>query len=256
MSQPPGAFIVFDTPVRLRSSRIAHAFRERYPGVPAPEVPEGATDIPMMQFAGVMLALMQFDARIPDGWQSTAKGATAHWPQAEAVFGRHRAHVMIHTMGADETNRLHVAQTVSAAIGAILETHPESSGVLWDLSVAHSRDLFSELSRWAFSPYPDFPTALWVSIHPFRTEGDRIGAVTQGLSKFFGREIELLGATSQFKAIVSTARRLSTYLVQGDLPMRDGDTFGESASERILVQFRISDRFAGLPIIAATLPRP
>jgi hypothetical protein len=256
MSKSPGAFIVFDTPVRLRSSRIAHAFRERYPGVPAPQVAEGATDIPMLQFAGVMLAFIQLDARIPDGWQPTAKGATVHWPEAEAVFGRHHAHVMVSTMGADGTNRLHVAQTVSAAIGAILETHPESSGVLWDLSVAHSRDLFGELSRWAFSPYPDFPTALWVSIHPFRTDGDQIGAVTQGLSKFVGREIELLGSTSQFKAIVSTARRFSTYLVQGDKPVKDGDTFGETASERILVQFRNSERFGGLPIFAATLPVP
>jgi hypothetical protein len=128
--------------------------------------------------------------------------------------------------------------------------------VLWDLSVAHSRDLFSELSRWAFSPYPDFPSALWVSIHPFRTDGDQIGAITQGLTKFVGREIELLGSPSQFKTIVSTARQFSTYLIQGDVPMKDGDTFGESESERILVQFRNSERFGGLPIIAATLPGP
>jgi hypothetical protein len=254
MSKSPGAFIAFDTPVRLRSSRIAHEFRERYPGVPGPQVADGANDIPLMKFAGVELALIQLDVPVPANWQPIAKGASAHWPEAEAVFGRHRAHVMVATMGADGTNRLHVAQAVSSAIGAILETHPESSGVLWDQSVIHSRDLFGELSRWAFSPYPDFPTALWVSIHPFRTDGDRIGAITRGLSKFVGREIELLGSPSQFKAIVSTARRFSTYLVQGDKPVKDGDTFGENESERILVQFGNSDRFGGLPIIAATLP--
>ncbi len=254
MSNPPGAFIIFDTPVRLRSFRIAQAFRERYPGVPAPEVAEGATDIPLMKFAGIEVVLFQFDVLIPAGWQPIARRAAAHWPQAEAAFGRHRAHVMVQTMGADATDRLHVAQTVSAAIGTILETHPESSGVLWDMSVAHSRDLFSELSRWAFAPYPDFPTELWVSIHRFRTEDDRVGAVTQGLSSFVGREIELLGAPSQFKAIVSMVRRLSVYLIQGQSPMKDGDTFGESASDRIQVQFKISERFAGLPIIAATLP--
>ena len=256
MTKAPGAFIVFDTPVRLRSWRIAQEFRERFPGVPGPEVAEGASDIPLMKFAGIELALIQLDVEVPADWKPIARSAAAHWPEAVAVFGRHRAHVMIHAMGADGTNRLHVAQAISAAIGAILETHPESSAVLWDQSVIHSRDLFGELSRWAFSPYPDFPTALWVSIHPFRTEGDGdgVGAITRGLSPFVGREIELMGSFSQLKAIISATRRFSTYLVQGEKAMKDGDTFGANESERIQVKFENSRRFNGLPVMTATLP--
>jgi hypothetical protein len=120
--------------------------------------------------------------------------------------------------------------------------------------VANSSQVFAELSRLAFAPHPDFPTALWVSIHPFRDSASRVGVVTTGLKDFIGREIELDGPAAQLEFVLTTARGLVAYLLQDGVTMRDGDTIGESASERIPVRLLDSRRFQGLPVYSASLP--
>jgi hypothetical protein len=254
VAKNPSAFIVLDTAANVRAGALSRALVERYPGTPI-VVPPGdeETSANLVILSGVMVALLQIDARLPDGWQSAAKQAAVHWPEAETAFNRHRAHVVVSVMGGDN-DRLHAARIITAVAGTITAIQPQSSGVLWDLAVAHSSRLFADLSLWAFSPYPDFPTALWVGIHPFRAQGSQAGVITHGLSKFIGREIELEGPVSPFKSLVGTARGLAAYLLRGDPAIRDGDTFGESEAERIQVHFKVSHRFAGLPIIAAALP--
>jgi Domain of unknown function (DUF4261) len=75
-----------------------------------------------------------------------------------------------------------------------------------------------------------------------------------GLRSFVGREIELEGQASQLKSVLLAARGLAAYLLMSAAPLRDGDTIGASEDERIKVQLKDSDRFGGLPIIAAVMP--
>jgi uncharacterized protein DUF4261 len=251
----PSAFVLFDASTKLHTSAILRALSERHPDQPIVNFSgDGAdTSSTLLTVAGVTVVLMQFDARLPEGWQPAAKRAIVHWPEAEAAFGRHRAHISVAVMGEDN-DRLRVARVVTAVVGALAATHPQSSAVLWDLAVANSSSVFAEFSHSAFAPYPDFPSGLWVSTQPFRDQGAKIGAVTIGLRNFTGREIELEGLASQLKSILITARGLVNYLLQDSAAIRDGDTIGASATEQIQVHFKDSDRFGGLPIIAATMP--
>lgn len=156
-------------------------------------------------------------------------------------------------MGESES-RLQRARVTTAVVGAVVATHPLCSGVLWDLTVANSSEVVADLSRLAFAPYPDFPSALWVSMHPFQDPGSsRVGVVTMGLRSFIGREIEMDGQATRFKDVLTTVRGLATYLMQDGVKINDGDTIGGSATERITVRFLESRRFQGLPVIAASL---
>ena len=112
---------------------------------------------------------------------------------------------------------------------------------------------FSNRASQALTPYPDYPSALWVSLQPFRdTEPSRIGVVTCRLMKFVGREIELEAAGSQLTSLLGTARGLMTYLLQPGITVRDGDTI--SVAERIRLRVVESQRFNGLPVFSARLP--
>jgi hypothetical protein len=75
-----------------------------------------------------------------------------------------------------------------------------------------------------------------------------------GLNRFAGRELELEAPASQLERLLIMTQRLVVYLMQHGANVHDGDTFGESANERITLHFRDSLRFNGLPIIAAELP--
>jgi Domain of unknown function (DUF4261) len=253
MANNPSALIVLDAAANVGAGALSRALNERYPSTPIAVPGDEQTSANLVLLSGVMVALLQIDVRLPDGWQSPAKQAVVHWPEAETAFNRHRAHIVVSVVGGDH-DRLHAARIITAVDGTIMAIQPRSSGVLWDLAVGHSSQVFADLSLWAFAPYPDFPTALWVSLHPFRAEGSQAGVITHGLSRFIGREIELEGPASQFKSMVGMVRGLATYLLRGDPAIRDGDTFGESEAERIRVHFKVSHRFAGLPIIAAALP--
>jgi len=88
----------------------------------------------------------------------------------------------------------------------------------------------------------------------FRDSASRVGVVTMGLKDFIGREIELEGPASQLKSVLTTASDLVAYLLQDGIRVRDGDTIGASATERIPVRLLDSRRFQGLPVFAASLP--
>jgi uncharacterized protein DUF4261 len=252
----PSVYISLDEPISLDQTRVADALVAQHPGTPIgmPDLDSsGGKSAMVLSLAGFLVAVMQFDVPLPDGWQMAARRAAIHWPDAETTFRRHRAHYRVSVMGESE-NRLQASQVITALVGAIVATHRSCSGVLWDLTVANSSQVASEFSRSAFAPYPDFPTGLWVGTHPFRDRGaPRIGVVTSGLRSFIGREVELEAPASQLKSALTTVRALVAYLLQQDRRLLDGDTIGATADERIPVRLRDSRHFKGLPVIAASL---
>lgn len=250
----PSAFILLEEPIALHASKISEALRARYPeqviAGQSPDTDEDTKAI-VLSFAGMVVAIMAMDFALPEGGQS-AVDAKLHWPEAETVFSRHRAHIIVAVMG-ERSSPLQVAQVTTAVVGAVIATHPPCSGVLWALTVANSSQVAAELSSSAFAPYPDYPSALWISMRPFRDQA-RVGVVTMGLQNFVGREIELEGSAAQFEDVLHTAQGLVAYLLQDGVEVKDHDTIGASEHERILLRFLESQRFKGLPVIAASLP--
>ena len=249
----PAAFVLLDEPTKLDTSRIRKSLTARHPGVPV-SIPEdrGPVAAIVLKCADSVVAVMDIAAPLPDGWQQVAHRAATHWPEAAATCARHRAHLVVSVMGESE-DRVQTARVVTAVVGAIVATHASCSAVLLNW-VANSSQTFAELSRSAFAPYPDLPTALWISMHPFRDSASRVGVVTMGLKNFVGREVELEGPASQLKSVLATARGLLAYLLQSGTIVRDGDTIGVSTAERIPVHLLDSERFKGLPVFAASLP--
>jgi hypothetical protein len=249
----PTAFVLLDGPIRLDASRIRESLTARHPGVPVSVQNDSdpASSIEL-NCAGSAVVVMERAVRLPDGWQQVAHRAAMHWPDAEATCARHRAHLVVFAIGESE-NRLQIARVVTAVVGALVATNSPCSAVLLNW-VANSSQTFAELSCSAFAPYPDFPSALWVSMHPFRDSPSRVVVLTMGLKGFIGREIELEGPAAQLELVLTTAHGLVAYLLQDGVTMHDGDTIGESATERIPVRLLDSRRFQGLPVFAASLP--
>jgi hypothetical protein len=254
--QPPGVHLLLGERENLDMSHVSKILATRHPGAPSaiPDSEPGRSTAQVFNFAGSVFALMQFDLRLPDGWQAAASRASMHWRDAHAKFERHRGHLNLSVMG-EPHDRLQAARALTAVAGALIESCPSCSGVLWDLTVANSSEEFSNRARQALAPYPDYPSALWVSLQPFRDpEPSRIGVVTCGLMKFVGREIELEGTGAQLTSLLGTARGLVTYLLQPGITVRDGDTIGHSAAEHIQLRVIESQRFKGLPVFSARLP--
>jgi Domain of unknown function (DUF4261) len=250
----PNAFVILDEAASVDAARFSESLTARHPNVPLVMPGGDGKGAIVLNFAGSLVAVMQVQAPLPDGWQIAARRAAMYWPDADIAFARHRAHMIVSVMG-ESRDHLQTARIITAVTGALAAAHPVCSGILWAGEVANSSGTFVALSQRAFAPYPDFPSALWIATLPFQDPGTSVvGAVTVGLGRFVGREIEIAGARSQLEEILATARGLADLLLQPGVELKDGDTISESANERITVRLTDSPRFRGIAVFAIRLP--
>jgi len=253
--EKPGAHILLDRPIALNEEKISAALAERYRDIPV-MVGGDETGV-LLNFSGVMVLVSYFDAPLPPLWEAAIERAKRlRWPEADEVFGRHEAHIMISVVHGDEFSRLRLARAVSAAVGAIIDGHPECSALLWDKTVLTPADEAEELSRSAFDP-DDMPGPLWVDLDPFEDERTSTsGIVTMGLRHFIGREIEMEGRHDDWDVLQMTIGGMIYYVLQEGVEIKDGETFSNEdyGDVKVPMNFRISTRYEDLPIIAISLP--
>ena len=253
MSSSLLSFILLDDPATPDMSAVTKVLRARHPELTTETLGDGAAQAqansPLIRCGNALVAVMSMPAPIPHDQGLWARAATT-WPESKAVAARHRGHLIVSMLGRSE-QPLVAARGTTAVIGALIATMPEACGVVWAGRVARPAELWLETSRDAFAPYPDYPFRLWLDILPFRS-GAKIGAVTMGLSAFVDREIEFVTAKLTLSALFDKVAGLSAYLIEHGSVVKDGDTIGASASERIQVRYTNSDAFGGLPVFYCT----
>jgi Domain of unknown function (DUF4261) len=253
----PGAHILLDAPTSLSGTRISDALATRYPEVPV--VVGGSDAGVLLNFSGLMVLVSYFDVPLPPLWPSEiARAKRVRWPEADTTFERHKAHIMISVVLGDESSRVRLARAVSAAIGAVIDSHPACTAVLWDKTVLHSAEDAAELSAPAFDD-DLFSGPLWIDLDPFEDETtSTVGVITVGLRNFIGREIEMEGRDEDWDLLQQTAGNLALYFLEDGVEVEDGETFSNPDYEdvRIPMHFRESQRYEDVPIIAITLPPP
>jgi hypothetical protein len=155
----------------------------------------------------------------------------------------------------EQSDFLRGVRVLTAIAGTIAVLYPDQVlAGFWGANILNAGKIWADLSVASFAIYPNLPISLWVTQLPFSDEkSGGLGVLTQGLSRFIGRELELTAPGRDLKRLLDRAFGLTTYLVQIGPILKDGSTFGISETERFAVSLQISARFAGLPVIAATL---
>lgn len=250
MSNSLLALVLLSDPAIPDMAAVAKALRARHPEMTPQVADDGSTqqpqaDSPLIRCGNELVAVMSMPAPVPQDAGLWARTATT-WPESKAVAARHRGHLIVSTLGQSK-QPLVAARVTTAIIGALIATMPECCGVVWAGRVARPADLWLEMSRDSFAPYPDYPFRLWVDILPFRS-GAKIGALTMGLSAFVGREIKFVTGKLTLSALYDKVAGLAAYLIEHGNVVKDGDTIGASASEHIQVRYENSDVFGGLPV--------
>lgn len=250
MSNSLLALVLLNKPVTPDMSAVAKVLHVRHPELAtetaaSEEEQPSQANSPLIRCGNEFVAVMSMPAPIPQDPGLWARAART-WPESEAVATNHQGHIIVSLLGKSE-RPLIAARLTTAVIGALIATVPECCGVVWASRVARAADLWLEASRWSLAPYPDYPFRLWVDILPFRS-GAKIGAITMSLSAFVGREIEFVTGKLALPALFEKVAGLSVYLIEHGNVVKDGDTIGASASERIAVRYKNSDVFGGLPV--------
>jgi hypothetical protein len=243
----PIAFVLLENAVTPNTRELVDAMRQRHPNL-AWDVAGGAAtpnDSPLIRCGKQIVAIMSIRSPLPHDEGLWTRAAML-WPEGRQLAGRHRAHLIVSTMGTNE-NKVDGARVTTAVVGGLIAITRGCSAVVWQAKVARSAQTWLDMSRRAFRPFPDYPFTLWVDIVPFPC-GQTIGAITVGLSSFLDREIEFQMDGMDRSAVINRVSGLAVYLMEHGAVIKDGDTMGVSESDRIKAHYRTS-RFTGAPVI-------
>jgi len=250
------AYVLLDAVHAIDAASVIAALHTRHAGVSSEVMTGSAGAKPAgsavtLRCDGEVILVMTMPMPLPkQEWHLPSLRASASWPEAPSVFAGHGAHLVVSTL-TESADRLHSARRIAAVVGALITVIPGCRAVLWESLVAHAPETWKAMSNDAFAPYPVFPYPLWVSLHPFQ-DGGKVGVISFGLSSFVGRELELEPQTLAPEEAASKAAGLAVYLLQHGPALKDGDTFGATAAERIRVRHVQSKRVPGLAVLHAT----
>lgn len=228
----------------LLAPAIEKELRELWPS--APEFDKGsdfdadASDSDVIGFStdDVHIFFAPMPAPIPSDDIEAVLEATYLWPDAEQELRGHTSHVIVTVMTElPDIERLRILTVATAALVATCEQAP---GVFWcDAFMFVSGELFIEFAK---AVMPDtIPLLLWVNFRVGEGPPGKTVGCTKGLQSLGHMELETINSPEPFDELRDRLIGLADYLLENGPVIRDGDTVGESANERIKVVYSDSE---------------
>lgn len=242
MTMPPAAdkFAISMIPLganpRISPTAIKTDLSTTWPDMP-PLGPTEKNEEHMVSFdvgtgAHVILTLMPG----PIPW-SDLEGPCATsvlWKNAAEVLKPHKAHVLVTIMFEDDRSPVEKSKLLTQVTAAILETCEAALGVYWcNATLVIQRELFRQFAVKILPHGP--PIQMWIDFRVGVNDKGRTAGFTTGLAALGQMELETDNSPEPPGELRQRFEGLVYYLLENGPVIRDGDTIGEDANERIKV---------------------
>lgn len=156
------------------------------------------------------------------------------WPEAAEKVRAHKKHLIVTVLS--EESPLDRARLLTQVVAAIVGTCPAALGVYWgDATLVISSPVFREF---AINVLPEGPPIhVWVDLRAGKNKNGRTSGFTTGLKALGLMEFETSTAGESPGDLRERFVALASYLLENGPVIRDGDTVGEDANERIRVVY-------------------
>ena len=157
------------------------------------------------------------------------------WPEAAQMLRDHTNHLIVVR---DDTEPIAARLKLTSIIAALC-SFPECIGIYWgEGGMVHSPKGFVTQSR--LMSRQSLPLTLWIDFRGNRNPDGTATLFTQGLTSFGLMEIEVLNSTTAGSVLLDQAFNIAHYLLDRGSVLKDGDTIGLSAEEKIKVRLQPS----------------
>jgi hypothetical protein len=220
----------------LDASHVLKALAESWKELPAATAIESREDTLSFRIADVDVVIGVMPAPVP--W-SDLEGPCATsilWPNAAATLKAHRAHFIVTVRG--ELPPVGLATWLTRVTAAVLMSTPAALGVFWtNAALLIPGALFRDFATDILPHGP--PLTIWVDFRVGWVDASKTRSVgfTQGLGELGLMELETEAATESPTELRQRFEAIAGYLLTNGPVIKDGDTLGESAAERILVRY-------------------
>jgi hypothetical protein len=184
---------------------------------------------------GDLIFGMEMDFPYPDSLQHLTP-FTYWWPNALGDIARHKHHVIV-SCAWGKHSRLHAHMRHLVLVRQLIEQLPVI-GVLWGSCLVQT-DVFK--GEFANAMRGGFPFSLWVLTQFSKQPNGNILISTLGMRDFGQMEIET-ESSLPLDQTVDRVRKFGSYVLGTGAVVKDGDTIGLSADEKIKVRHSRSFR--------------
>lgn len=192
------------------------------------------------------VALM--DAPIPSDELDYPCNTALGWPRACAELGKSKAHLIVSVEGGSHSAaERHPRATMLAQ--ACLDATNGLGVYLGDADTVWSPVAF-RTGALAMTP-DDPPYVLWMGLKGSKDEGNTVSVITSGLPSFGLMNVEVQRSHKNISDVFSFVGDIALYMLKSGDVIKDGDTIGSTAEEKIKVTHSPSITGSGETIFLA-----
>lgn len=227
------AMVALDRARPLPEGALLAFLQDHWKELPRAKEVRHEGDTLSFELDGAIVTLTLMRTPIPWGDLERPARAAWHWPEASERLRAHEAHVIAAVLapGMDRLGAMLLLTRVVAAVAATTD----SCGVYWGEGpvVNAPADFIEEAQR---TSREQLPLYLWLAFHLERHPDGTFTLHTSGLRTFALMELELVAAREKASTLVDRAFNFAHYLLDHGPVLKDGDTIGLSAQERLRVR--------------------
>lgn len=188
-------------------------------------------DVVYVTADGFLIIIGLMPAAIPNGEAEYYAKANYMWKEAERVVARHGAHLLVTVMGAgDMLDRARLYVKVTAAL-----LGQEQALALYSEGAVYQPEMFCDCAGAIEDGSLPILNLVWFGLYG---DGKKSGVYTYGLRRFGKEEIEVYVPSD--KADLNYIRNflvsVTAYILEEDVVLKDGETIGFSADEKLPIK--------------------
>jgi uncharacterized protein DUF4261 len=227
------AMVALDRTAKISGKAICDAWLARWPRSARPRDLTKNESTFSFHVGEHLIAFGLMPAPIPGMTDADGPCAkTPFWPNAAAEMRSHSRHVIVTVAGdANPTDQMRV---LTQATAALVDSCNECVGVYWPSSaLLFPAKQFCDIAC-RFLP-EGFPLPIWINFRIAKNADRASAGLTQGLSALGKMEFETTSSPESPKELRERLLGLVGYVLDGGPVIKNGDTIGEDANERIKV---------------------
>ncbi len=217
---------------------LTQAFGSLFPALETPTEIEGDGETLSFNVGSAMVVMARMPAPIPSGDLEGPCVTSLLWPDAESEVPKHKIHWIVTTSG--EIAELQCAGVLSRVTAAVMEAAESCSGVFWTNStMVIPKPIFRDFVVEILPMGP--PSLIWVDFRVGSEAPNQSSGFTTGLAAFGLMEFEAKGCPEPPSELRDRLNGLVDYILEHGPVIKDGDTVGEDAHEKIRVIYGKSE---------------
>jgi hypothetical protein len=220
-----------------QAADVARELAKRFPDLPAATDVEDKEDIVSLRVGASDVILARMPAPFPWSDLEGPCATSVLWRNAADEIKPHKIHWIVTVNG--ELEPIELSTILTQATSALLAACPTALGVYWgNATLVVPKGIFLDFAEQVLPHGP--PLHIWVDFRVGQ-DGERSSAgFTAGMTALGHMELEAQGAQEPPGELKERLMGLAGYLLENGPVIRDGDTIGEDANERIRVVYSSS----------------